>query len=338
MEMIERYIYAVTRHLPEKQREDIAKELRSLIEDMIAEQMGEREATDNDVEAVLKTLGEPARLAAKYSVRPRYVIGPELFDKYIALLKITLPAVALAILVASIIRYISAPELIIGTVIGSTLGEILDAVIQVFAWLTAIFALVERFAADTIAKEWKKDDWDPVDLPDVPIKEAAFKRSETIVSIIFIFIFLIFLNFSAGQFSFYLPENNRTLLQIFNPSVLHSYLWLINICFGIEIVKEILKIVIGRYNLKLAIINTALGIAALILALIPFSNFNIWNQTFVQQLANAGVITLPANFDPAQPMLIGAKVVIGLIIFSFVSETAHMLFHTFRYGMNEKKK
>lgn len=98
----------------------------------------------------------------------------------------------LAILVTSIVRYVSAPELITGTVIGSTLGEILDAVIQVFAWLTAIFALVERFAADTIAKEWKKDDWDPVDLPDVPIKEAAFKRSEPIVSIIFIFIFLIF--------------------------------------------------------------------------------------------------------------------------------------------------
>lgn len=338
MEMIERYIYAVTRHLPEKQREDIAKELRGLIEDMIAEQTGEREATDNDIEVVLRTLGEPAKLAAKYSGRPRYIIGPELFDKYITLLKIALPAVALAMLVASIVRYVSAPERIIGTIIGSTLGEILDAVIQAFAWLTAVFALIEHFAVDIVAKKWKRDNWDLVDLPELPIKEAAFKRSEPIVSIVFIVIFFIFFNFAAGQFDFYLPKNNGVLIQIFNPSVLHGYLWLIDICFGIGIVKEILKMVIGRYNLKLMIMNTALGIAALILALIPFSNFKIWNQAFVQQLANAGFITLPANFNPVQPVIIGAKVVIGLIIFSFVSETAHTLFRTFRYGVHEKKK
>ena len=38
MEMVERYIYAVTKKLPEKQRSDIEQELRSLIEDMLSAQ------------------------------------------------------------------------------------------------------------------------------------------------------------------------------------------------------------------------------------------------------------------------------------------------------------
>lgn len=37
MELIDRYIYAVTKKLPQKQREDIEKELRTLIDDMLEE-------------------------------------------------------------------------------------------------------------------------------------------------------------------------------------------------------------------------------------------------------------------------------------------------------------
>ena len=36
-ELIERYIYAVTRHIRKEEREDIAKELRSIIADMLEE-------------------------------------------------------------------------------------------------------------------------------------------------------------------------------------------------------------------------------------------------------------------------------------------------------------
>lgn len=37
MEMVDRYVYAVTKHLPQSQRKDINKELNSLIFDMIDE-------------------------------------------------------------------------------------------------------------------------------------------------------------------------------------------------------------------------------------------------------------------------------------------------------------
>src|SRR5659263_187062 len=108
MELIERYIYAVTRHLPEKQREDIAKELRGLIEDMLS-QRAEAHASDTDIEAVLIELGEPSALASKYSGKPRYLIGPEIFETYIMVLKIVLIAIAFGMLVALTVHYAIEP-------------------------------------------------------------------------------------------------------------------------------------------------------------------------------------------------------------------------------------
>ena len=44
MEMMERYIYAVTKYLPEAQREDVAMELSGNILDMLPESPSEEEA------------------------------------------------------------------------------------------------------------------------------------------------------------------------------------------------------------------------------------------------------------------------------------------------------
>ena len=49
MEMINRYIYAVTQKLPQSQRKDIADELRGLIEDMLEERAGQGTGKKNEV-------------------------------------------------------------------------------------------------------------------------------------------------------------------------------------------------------------------------------------------------------------------------------------------------
>lgn len=66
MEMVDRYIYAVIQKLPQDQRKDIADELRGLIEDLLNERVEDGEVTDEDIEAVLRSLGHPRKLADKY--------------------------------------------------------------------------------------------------------------------------------------------------------------------------------------------------------------------------------------------------------------------------------
>ena len=72
MNLIEVYVYEVTRRLPDKSRDDIALELTSTIEDMLPENF-----TENEVMDALSKLGDPAQLAASYRDTPNYLIGPK---------------------------------------------------------------------------------------------------------------------------------------------------------------------------------------------------------------------------------------------------------------------
>ena len=58
-DLLERYLYAVTRRLPEKQREDVAQELRGLVDDMLFDRCGDITPTEKDLRVVLTEIGTP---------------------------------------------------------------------------------------------------------------------------------------------------------------------------------------------------------------------------------------------------------------------------------------
>ncbi len=106
-EMTNRYVYAVVRRLPAAQKADIEKELRGLIEDMLAARSSE--PGKEDIDAVLSELGKPAVLAAKYGDAKNWLIGPGYYDVYLMLLKIVLAVVAFGVTVAQAIGFFVDP-------------------------------------------------------------------------------------------------------------------------------------------------------------------------------------------------------------------------------------
>src|SRR5262245_29327237 len=88
MSLIDRYIAEVGRHLPEKDREDIEAEIRSMVEDTLEERRQQVKSADDKVIAeTLEALGDPKLLAHKYSPAKRYLIGPDWYDLYLTTLK-----------------------------------------------------------------------------------------------------------------------------------------------------------------------------------------------------------------------------------------------------------
>ena len=89
MNMIEQYVSEVGENLPEKQRADLEKEIRSLIEDTLEERSKSagRPIDDDMIVEVLKEFGSPAKMAASYQPA-RYLIGPRLYPTFILVLKI----------------------------------------------------------------------------------------------------------------------------------------------------------------------------------------------------------------------------------------------------------
>ena len=81
MDLINRYIYAVTQKLPESQRADIEKESRTrhMLEDR---GVGVESASLEEVEQVLLELGAAREMQRRYRGRERYLIGPGLINSY----------------------------------------------------------------------------------------------------------------------------------------------------------------------------------------------------------------------------------------------------------------
>jgi hypothetical protein len=68
-ELLSRYVHEVSRRLPKKQREDVARELHSLLRETFEAGAAEtgRQLSPTAVALILKELGSPAEMARKYS-------------------------------------------------------------------------------------------------------------------------------------------------------------------------------------------------------------------------------------------------------------------------------
>ena len=106
-DQIDRYIYQVSRFLTGKNKDDIEKEIRTLIDDMLDTRCQGRDVSKEDVAAVFAELGKPSELAAKYNDSKRYLIGPALFPIYSKVLVVVLGFVVAATLLSNILSIIT---------------------------------------------------------------------------------------------------------------------------------------------------------------------------------------------------------------------------------------
>jgi len=102
MDLIERYLASVRRHVPGKSQDDILQELsdslRSEVEER--EQAAGHALSDDEQAALLRKHGHPWVMAARYAPQ-RSLIGPELFPYYREALVIVLFWVVLPIAIIS---------------------------------------------------------------------------------------------------------------------------------------------------------------------------------------------------------------------------------------------
>lgn len=286
MEMIERYIYAVTHELPQSQRADIAKELRGLIEDMLGERSYERPFTEEEVESILLQLGNPKDLADKYRGSKRYLIGPELFHPYLTVLKIVFFALLIAMTVVFIIEAMVDPSSVIEHIFGYV-TSLISACMQAFVWVTAGFAIAQyKGVAPPAGIADKSEQWTPCDLPPVLDEKKRIKRGEAITGIVFSIVFLVFLYSSSHVFGVMKFEDGElvNIIPFLNKERIEQFINIIYIITVIGILKEGLKLIIGKWTKKLALYNLILNAISLILVAFLFKDQAIWNPDFMQEL------------------------------------------------------
>lgn len=286
MEIIDRYVYAVVSKLPSKQRDDIEREIRTLIEDMM-EEYSDEEAEISKAKKTLLELGDPSILSDNYIDKKRYLIGPKNFNNYVLVLKIVFGAVFLGISIATGIDSIFSPEKSILTMFIGYSATLISALMQAFVWVTLGFGFSEYKGIEMNGGMNKAEKWSLEDLPEIPNKKAFISPVEAIVGIVFSTIFMLVLYFAPQAFGAHINQANNTYVSIplFNLNVLRGYNSLILIMFIATIGKEVLKLIGGKWNLRLAIMHSVLDVLSLIMFLIIFADANVWNANFAIEIS-----------------------------------------------------
>lgn len=257
-ELIDRYVYAVVKRLPQKQRADVEKELRTLIADMLEQRCGDVPPTEHDVRVVLTELGTPGELAGKYDPDAHAaLIGPPYYTKYKLILKIVLLAAGGGMLLANLLTFaMQTPAHPLLNVMQG-IGSIFMAEVWAFAFVTALFAFFERKGVKFDADESFND------LPPVPVRQENFKRTDPVVGIAFsVVLLLVFLLAGPRYIGWYGPEG---FVPMFSAAVF-ARLWpLLAAACALGLVKDTVRILEGRYTWRLAWVTLATGVPSAVL-------------------------------------------------------------------------
>jgi len=275
MELIKRYIYSIERRLPNSGKEDIVREIESIIMDELEGKFGAKtEYTKEEVETVLLEMGHPREVASRYRGEKQYLIGPELYFIYQMVLWIVLGATALGLIVSFVVGQFSVAqsgaEILIDFIAFVT--SILTSLLTSVGTVTVIFMLIERF----MPKEKLKDmdinqGWKPKDLPEIPQDNDKVTIAESIVAMTFTIIWAVLINAYAnhGGVGFLTNINeNIIVFPIFDLEMVKQLLLLWNFQICLTLVTHGILLFTGKWQVGtrlVEIVSDLLGIAILIL-------------------------------------------------------------------------
>ena len=198
MDLLDRYLQAVKKHLPWQRQDDIIAELKANLE----AQLEDKEAalghplTAAEAEDWLKQLGHPIQVAARYQPQ-RSMIGPALFPFYLFVLKVAfLWATVIWTIVAVVQIAAQTPSEL--TVLAAVL-RVPGMLMTTAAWGTLIFAIIEFVAARCPGKfpmlAPPAAHWTPGDLPPLGQQLSGGRKprsfAHALTEVIFGFLFLV---------------------------------------------------------------------------------------------------------------------------------------------------
>ncbi len=314
-ELIQRYIYAVTKNLSPALRKDVSKELETIISDMLEERCGE---TEQDVLAVLAELGRPEELSEKYNPsKDKCLIGPPYYAQYKLVLKIVLACVAFGTTLASALAGAMdakpLPQMLL-----TILTSVFSGALFGFTFVTILFAIFYHKGIELKTPG-------NFDLPPVPKKEIP--RSQPILGIMFTILFVTVFLIIPQVFSAIFTQTGQ-VIPVFSLQYLRETWYIILGYAALGIIRESVKLIDGRYSLRLMVTSIITNGLSFLLAVL-WLNKNIINPAFASQMTgmfqgdNAFIANIFANFH---------YIFLAVILFALVLETAQNIYYYFKTG------
>jgi hypothetical protein len=268
MNLIDKYLDEVGKHLPRRSRADIKAEIRSTLEDMLEERKQTQGAVDDKIVLeLLKEYGPPREVAESYT-GPRYLIGPRVYPIFELVTKIVvavLLAVGLAGLGLSLSRSSLAGLAFLQTIGESALG-LLGGLVTAFGNIVLVFAILERVLP---AKEFEEEEeWNPAELAREPDPDRV-SFGEQIFGMFFLVLFLVVFNVYPRIIGFgFFNDNDWVFISPVLTEAFFGYLPWVNILFLLQIGFAVYLLRQGWWSPGLRAVNILLELATIALAVI----------------------------------------------------------------------
>lgn len=335
-ELIQRYIYAVTKRLPRKSQEDVARELESLISDMLEEATGGLEPTEKEVRVVLTKLGSPRLLAASYHPDQAGLIPQPYYNQYLMVLPVVLAAVSGGIAIALVLAaFFDGPSTLnqltggnatetaasIGKLVGGILGGIFEAALQAFFWVTLIFAIIARRG---ISLDGEKDFLDT--LPEIPQNRKPIGKGGPIVGIVFSVAFSIVM-LTIPQVIFIInTDYSPNPFPVFNLELM-ARLWPAILLIGLTgIISNCMTLIEGQYTKRLLVVNLACNLVFVVCAVIWLGDGSILSTEYREIMGSI----LSGETVPNLMMQNLNLLVLGAIFLGVIIDTIESIYTTFK--------
>jgi hypothetical protein len=261
MDLIERYVQEVARRLPRKQRNDVARELRSLLEDSLEARAGAPlgRASDEQAAELLLDFGPPARVAASYQSGPSYLVGPSLYPSFIKTMQVCLAVVAGLILLSTMLAIAGSPESVQDwwVILLGAFSSVQSAFISLLGIVVLIFAIIERVATPG---EQVGEQWDPRELPPISEDHDQLNVTRELIGIVLATVGLLLINFRPDwmQARVWVNETHYDLLLI-GPGLL-AHITLLNVYLLLSVALGIVVLWRGRWNAATRAVDLAISL------------------------------------------------------------------------------
>lgn len=274
--LIDRYVWATIRSLPQRQRADVERELRASIADAMDARLDAGTPAAEAERQVLTELGDPTRLAAGYADRPLHLIGPAVFLDYqrflTMLVSIVVPIACGGVVLGGLLNGSPLPGLMAAAVSAG-----LTTLIHMVFWTTLLFVVIERSAK----RGPRTVSWRPADLPDLPAgrREDIWTTAFTVVALIAV-IATIYWQQYASPFR----DAAGTVIPMLNPALWSFWLPFFIAVLVAEVVFAIVLYRRGGWTMAFALVNVALNVLGTVPAVVLLRTGRLFNPAVLKEV------------------------------------------------------
>lgn len=268
-DLIERYIYDVTRRLPENERDEITRELEASIADMLTENPSKQDISD-----VLTKLGAPRILAEQYRQTPQYLISPAIFDNYISVLKTVTVIVAVICGCLGLFLAISSGSIVQIIISGITLA--FEGAIQAVLWITISFVIAEKCG---YKKEWKLED-----LPQLPTGIKISRSSSIAGMIMSVFLPVLFITMIIREEWLLIFVRGADIITPISQSSLERFIPYLIVLGILGFIVNGFRLYWAKWNIPICVMNIIYNIVWVGVVIYALNWSDLINNEFLEYI------------------------------------------------------